>query len=216
MDSGEIRYLYKETRLNLESTSAASQITIRVPSHGGRNQRKVANDTTTEDETTFRTKNLAASSSIYHRKWHDAPRSFLWRLLDNGAILSIRAVDIYKRVQADDCCLVLNFHFQTPIKPGCVALADPEEHDALCVHILDQASQLYTLTLRPGFFRKRAAVDAKLSELAKVQSPAGLGFKHPHRMLAVSANLLLVTVNDGGIIRFDKTKSDDCELFVNF
>lgn len=211
MDSGEIQFLFKETRLNLEPPAPASVVTIRVPSKSasGRGQRRATHDASAEDETVFRLKNIAVASSIYHRKRHDAPRRFLWRVLDDGTLLSIRAVDVCKRDKAPDAPLVLNFNFAVPIQPGCVALADPEEHDALCVFILDQASQLYTFTLRPDLFRKRTAIDAGLSELGKVQSPAGLGFKSPHRMVAVTANTVLVTVSDGGLIRLDKTRGDD-------
>ncbi|KAF5008223.1 hypothetical protein FDECE_5498 [Fusarium decemcellulare] len=211
MDSGETQYLFKETRVNLDSTASSSVVTIRVPSNSihGRNHRKNGRDNSGEDETTFRLKNLATSSSIYHRQWHDTPRSFLWRILEDGTLLSIRAVDVCKKAQAPDAPLVLNFHFSVPIQPGCVAFSDPEEHDSLCVFVLDQAYQLYTFTLRPDLFRKRAAVDAGLSELGKVQAPAGLGFKHPHRMVAVTAETLLVTVNDGGMIRLDKNKSHE-------
>ncbi|PHH90928.1 hypothetical protein CDD83_2227 [Cordyceps sp. RAO-2017] len=213
MDSGETQYLFKETRLNLEPPSPASVVGIRVPSKAGgfRGQPGLlGHDSCPEDETTFRLKNLAAASSVYHRRWHDTPRSFLWRVLEEGRVLSIRAVDVCRRDnKAPDAPLVLNFNFTLPIQPGCVAFADPEEHDALCVFVLDQASQLYTFTLRPDLFRKRAAVDASLSELGKVQSPAGLSFKSPHRLVAVSANTVLATVNDGGMIRFDKTKTDD-------
>lgn len=218
MDSGETQYLFKETRLNLEPPAPASVVTIRVPSKAasGRGQRRLAHDLSAEDETTFRLKNLAVTSSVYHRKWHDTPRSFLWRVLDDGTLLSIRAVDICKKDKAPDAPLVLNFNFAVPIQQGCVAFADPEEHDALCVFVLDQASQLYTFTLRPDLFRKRTAIDAGLSELGKVQSPAGLGFKSPHRLIAVTANTLLATVNDGGMIRFDKTKTEDCRLSRHF
>lgn len=215
MDSGEIQYLFKETRLNLEPPSSASVVSIRVPSKNGsgRSHRRTANDSSsTEDETSFRLKNLAVASSIYHRLWHDTPRSFHWRVLEEGTVLSIRAADVCKKDKALDTPLVLNFIFATPIQSGCVAFADPEEHDALCVHVLDQSSQLYTFTLRPEFFRRRTAIDAVLSELCKVQSPAGLSFKSPHRLVAVSARTLLVTVSDGGMIRFDKTRSHDCEL----
>ncbi|EFY89787.1 hypothetical protein MAC_04219 [Metarhizium acridum CQMa 102] len=211
MDSGDIQYLFKETRLNLEPPAPASIVSIRVPSKNGngRSQRRITHESSSEDETTFRLKNLAINSSIYHRKWHDTPRSFLWRVLEDGAVLSIRAADVCKRDKTPDAPLVLNFNFGVPIQSGCVAFSDPEEHDALCVYVLDQSSQLYTFTLRPEFFRKRTAIDAVLSELCKVQSPAGLGFKSPHRLVAVTANTLLVTVSDGGMIRFDKTKHDD-------
>lgn len=213
MDSGDTQYLFKETRLNLEPPALSSVVSIRVPSNSsyGRGHRKLQRGDSIEEETIFKTKHLATASSIYHRTWHDSPRSFLWRILDDGTSLSIRAVDVCKKTQAADAPLILNFNFAVPIQPECVAFSDPEEHDALCVFVLDQAYQLYTFTLRPDLFRKRAAVDAGLSELCKVQSPAGLGFKHPHRMVAVTAETLLVTVNDGGIIRFDKSKSHECE-----
>ncbi|KYK55477.1 DNA repair protein RAD51 [Drechmeria coniospora] len=212
MDSSDIQYLFKEIRLNLEPPSPASVVTIRVPSKAAgssRGQRSLALDASVEDETTFKSKHLAGASSVYHRKWHDTPRSFLWRVLEDGTLLSIRAVDMCKKDKAPDAPLILNFHFQVPIQPGCVAFADPEEHDALCIFVLDEASQLYTFTVRPDLFRRRTAIDAGLSEVGKVQTPAGLGFKSAHRMVAVTANTLLVTVNDGGMIRFDKAKTDD-------
>lgn len=214
MDSGETQYLYKETRLNLEPPASSSIVAIRVPaaSHLGRSHQKAARDDSVEDETTFRLKNLATASSIYHRQWNHSPRSFLWRVLEEGTILSIRAVDVCKKAQAADAPLVLNFAFSVPIQPGCVAFSDPEEHDSLLVFVLDQANQLYQFTLRPEFFRKRSAIDTGLLDLAKVQSPAGLGFKHAHRMVAVSAETLLVTVNDGGMIRLDKNKDHHGEL----
>lgn len=217
MDPGETQYLFKETRLNLEPPSPSSVVTVRVPASNGPSKRKQPNGEANgvEDETTFRSRNLATASSIYHRKWHDSPRSFLWRVLDDGTTLSVRAVDVCRRDKATaDAPLVLNFSFSTPILPSCVALADPKEHDALCVFVLDQAHVLWTFTLRPDLFRKRTAVDAGLSEVAKRHSPTGLSFKHPHRMVAVSADVLLVTVNDGGMMRFDRTIPDDCEWKV--
>ncbi|KAH7223220.1 nucleoporin Nup120/160-domain-containing protein [Fusarium oxysporum] len=216
MDQGDTEYLFKETRVNLDPPTSSSVVTIRVPSNSiqSRNYRKPARENTAEDETTFRTKNLATASSVYHRTWHDTPRSFLWRVLEDGTLLSIRAVDVCKKTQATDSPLVLNFHFSVPIQPGCVTFSDPEEHDSLCVFVLDQAYQLYSFTLRPDLFRKRSAVDAGLSDLGKVQAPAGLGFKHPHRMIAVNAETLLITVNDGGMIRLDKNKAHEPSSLV--
>lgn len=213
MDTRDAQFLFKETRLNLEPTSSASVVNIRVPSGGanGRSQRKLAAEATFEDETTFRLKNLATASSVYHRKWHDSPRSFLWRVLEDGKVLSIRAIDVCKNDKTPDAPLILNLKFDATIQPGCVAFADPKEHDALAVHVLDTTSQLYTFTLRPDSFRKKAAVDAGLNGTAKVQAPTGLGFKQAHRMVAVSSELLIITSNDGGLIRFDKSGAHDRE-----
>lgn len=214
MDTGVSQFLFKETRLNLEPASPASVVGVRVPSNAShsRGHQRLVDDSPAEDETAFRLKNLSVASSVYHRKWHDSPRSFLWRVLGDGKVLNVRAVDICKKDKGPNAPLVLNFTFSVQIKPGCVAFADPEEHDALCVFVLDQSSQLFTFTLRPDLFRKRTAVDAGLMELGKVQSPAGLGFKTPHRLVAVNTSTLLATVSDGGIIRFDRTKGNNCEF----
>lgn len=211
MDSGDTQFLFKETRLNLEPPAPASIVTIRVPSTSAqaRSQRQRSADGASEEESAFKQKNLASSSAIYHRQFHHGPRSFLWRVLEDGTLLSIRAIDIARENKGLDATLILNFHFTVPIQPNCVAFADPQEHDALCVFVLDTSCHLYTFTLRPEFFRKRTAVDIGLADLAKVQAPAGLGFKYPHRMVAVSSNTLLVTVNDGGMIRFDRNHPDD-------
>lgn len=210
MDSSESQFLFKETRVNLEPPSHSSVVTVRVPAGRAPSRRKQTSDNDTEDETTFRTKNLATASSIYHRKHHDFPRSFLWRVLDDGTTLSIRTVDLCRKDKSTpDAPLVLNFSFATPLLPNCIALADPEEHDVLCVFVLDQAHVLWTFTLRPDLFRKKTAVDAGLSEVAKRHAPTGLSFKHPHRLEAVSANMLLVTVNDGGMMRFDRAHPDE-------
>ncbi|KOS20607.1 Nucleoporin nup120 [Escovopsis weberi] len=211
MDSGEIQYLFKETRLNLDPPSPSVVITVRVPpsSNGYYRSRSRIAAYDVEDETSFRSRNLASAASVYQRKWHDSPRRFLWRVLEDGMLLSVRAVDVCKRDKEADASLILNFQFNAPIQPGCIALSDPEEHDALCVNALDINCQLYTFTLRPDLFKRKSAVDAKLSEICKMQAPSGLSFKYPHRMVAVSSDILLVTVSDGGMIRFDRQKPED-------
>lgn len=210
MVQAETQYLFKETRLTLEPPSSSSVVTVRVPSSSSSRSfgRKQNGDTSVEDETTFRHRNLATASSIYHRKHHDSPRSFLWRILEDGTLLSIRSVDVCNKDANSEAPKILHFRFTTPIQPGCVTLADAEEHDSLSVFVLDQSYQLFTFTLRPDLFRKRTAVDASLPDIGKSFAPTGLGFKHPHRLVAVSTKTLLLTVNDGGIIRLDKNRTD--------
>lgn len=214
MDSGETQYFYKETRLNLEPPSSSLVVNVRLPGSNSRARRSIqASDSNSNDVSALESQYLASASSIYHRKWHDSPRSFLWRVLENGTVLSIRVADVYKKDKDSDSPLVLNFNFTTPVQPNCVVFADPQEHDALCVFVIDQSKHLWTFTLRPDLFRKRSAVDAGLSDLAKRHVPTGLSLKHPHRMVAVSTDILLITVNDGGMIRFDRTAPTDCECW---
>jgi nuclear pore complex protein Nup160 len=176
MDSSDAPYVLKETRLNLEPPASAFVVNIKVPSTSASNryQRQSVQKPADEDETAFRLKNLATASSIYRRQWHDTPRSFLWRVLDDGSVLSIRVVDVSRTKDAPESSLILNFRFPAPIQPGCVALADPQEHDALGVYVLDQVNQLYSFMLRPEFFRKKSSMDAVLTDFAKIYSPSWL------------------------------------------
>ncbi|KAI8251732.1 Nucleoporin NUP120 [Colletotrichum sp. SAR 10_98] len=216
MDSADTQYLYRETRLNLEAASTSSIVNIRVPSltsNGRAAIRRLTNGhsgkNVSEDEVAFRLKNLAAASSVYHRKWHDAPRSFLWRLLEDGLVLSLRVVDTCRQEKAADAPLTLNFRFSVPIQPSCIAFADPREHDALSMFVLDESSSLYTFTLRPDFFRKRSAIETGPGDACKAYQPKVFGLKHPHRMVAASPDQVVISLYDGGLVRLDKNKAQD-------
>lgn len=218
MDSINTQYLYKETRLNLDPTSASSIVNIKVPSpvDGRGASRKLTNgeNSVQQDENTFRLKYLATASSVFHRKWHESPRSFLWRLLENGTVLSIRAVDVVKREKGADAPLILNFRFTAPLQPSCIAFADPREHDALCIFVLDESSYLYSLTLRPDYFRKKSAIDAGPGEACKVYQPSVFTFKHPHRMIAATSDRVVLSLHDGGLVRLDRNKAQDGEWAI--
>ncbi|KAK3396546.1 nucleoporin Nup120/160-domain-containing protein [Sordaria brevicollis] len=215
MSARDFEILYKETRLNLEPSTSSSTVQIRV---GSKNQSSFRSTTSAsarainaaDDEKTYRIKNLATASSVYYRKHHVSPRGFHWRVLENDTVLSIRAADVCKpnhsnqHNDAPDAPLVLNLRFPSPIRTSCIGFSDPETLDALCVHVIDQSNQLHTITLRPDHFRKRQATEGGLGDLCKSYSPSGFGFKQPHRLVVVNHEHLIVTMHDGGILRFDK------------
>lgn len=206
------RIAYKETRVNLEPAFAASLVHIRLPSPPGarsRDRRLHGTDKHGDDERIYRSKNLATAAALYHRRHHRSPRSFLWRVLEDDYVLSLRAADICKEPNADDANLILHLRFPSPIRPSCVALADPPEHDVLSVFVLDQSNYLRTITLRPDHFRKRAAAENGLGDACKAHLAGSFSFKHPHRLVATSAYQVVVTFHDGGIIRFDRSKVHD-------
>ncbi|KAK3693872.1 nucleoporin Nup120/160-domain-containing protein [Podospora appendiculata] len=212
MTSRDFEILYKETRLNLEPTSPSSIVQIRVASQssfGRTNSTRIPNSAAADNEKGYRTRNLATASSIYYRKHHASPRGFHWRVLENDTVLSIRAADVCKQQNTADAPLILNLRFPAAIRTSCIGFSDPEDHDVLCVHVVDHANQLHTITLRPDHFRRRSATDSGLGDACKSYSPPGFGFKHPHRLVVISSEQLIITMHDGGILRFDRNRAHE-------
>ncbi|KAI0838956.1 nucleoporin Nup120/160-domain-containing protein [Hypoxylon sp. FL0890] len=199
-----VSYSYKETRLNLEPSSSSYIVDIELPTlTQGRGPRKSSRSAKAAAKNEVA---RATTSAIYYRKHHGFPKAFLWRILEDDTLFSIRTVDICKPKKASDANLILNFHFQNPIRPTCVALCDPSDHDALSVFILDTTDQLYSIFLRPDSFCKRSFVETGLGDSCKVSQPNAFrsNFKHPYRLLAINNDQLVATLSDGGHVLFDK------------
>lgn len=205
MASRDPLYLHKETRLNLEPSSPALVVDLKLSAGGSRGTKRPNGGD--EPDKLFRQKNCATASSIYHRQHHAEPKSFLWRILDGNTVLSIRCIDVCKTKKAPDASLVLNLRFSQPIRPSCVVLSDPRDHDALSVFVIDESNQLYTIVLKPEQFRKRSTTE--IADACRTQTIQALGFKAPHCMVAADDNLLVVTTHDGGIIRLDRNRTHD-------
>ena len=209
-------YAYKETRLNLDPATQGSTVTINLPTDGAstwpsRKTQKRPHDADipiAEDESAFRKKHLATAASIYHRQYHTTPRSFLWRILDDGNVLAIRAVDVCRQTNVADAILTLRLSFPSPITPGCVAFADPKEHDLLNVFAVTESRQLYTLGLRPDYFRKASSTDDNVRDWCKVSIPSSFTIGHPHRLVALSAHELLLSAPNGELQKLVKRPAD--------
>jgi nuclear pore complex protein Nup160 len=210
---------YKETRLNLDPTTQNSTISIRLPQHGAsisssKAQRRFETSETSiaEDENTFRQKNLATAASIYHRKHHKTPKSFLWRILEDGKVLSVRAVDISKQAGVAEANLTLRFYFASPIKPGCIAFSDSKEHDVLSAFVLTDDNNLYTLSLRPDHFRRPSSTEDNIGDWCKPYLSGQFGFKKAFRMVALGADEILLSYTNGELTRLARKSGGDGKL----
>ena len=207
---------YKETRLNLDPAVQGSTVAIRLPPHGAsRNVQKrsqVLDVPIAEDESAFRQKHLATSASIYHRVHHKSPRSFLWRILEEGKVLSIRVIDVSRQDKTADANLTLRLEFPSPIRPACIALSDSKEHDVLSVFVLTEAKHLYTLSLRPDFFRKSSSTEDNVGDWCKSYLSSQFAFKTPHRLAALAADQLLISQVDGQLLRLERKSGGDGKL----
>jgi nuclear pore complex protein Nup160 len=209
-------YGYKETRLNLDPASQGSTVTISLPAHGAstwptRKSQKRPHDAEipiAEDENAFRKRHLATAASIYHRKYHTTPSSFLWRILEDGKVLAIRAVDVCRQTNVADATLTLRLNFPSTITTGCVAFADSKEHDILSVFVVTESRQLYTLSLRPDYFRKASSTEDNVKDWCKISIPSSFTIGHPHRLVALSADELLVSSPNGELQKLVKRPAD--------
>jgi nuclear pore complex protein Nup160 len=209
-------YAHKETRLNLDPASQGSIVTISLPAHGAstwssKKSQKRSHSTdipVAEDENTFRKKHLATAASIYHRQHQRFPGAFLWRILEDGKVLSIRAVDVCKQTDTPDANLTLRLVFPSSITPHCIAFSDSQENDVLNVFAVTEARQLYTLNLRPDFFRKASSTDDNVGDWCKVAVPSSFAIGHPHRLVALSADELLISSPNGELQKLAKKSTD--------
>ncbi|RFU30006.1 hypothetical protein B7463_g6309, partial [Scytalidium lignicola] len=208
-------YSYKETRLNLDVATPGSTILIRIPPPGSTSSRipqkrsQLADPAVAEDETAFRQRYLATAASIYHRRYYKYPGSFLWRILEDDKLLSIRVVDVSKQRGTADANRTLRLAFPSPIKPGCIALSDSNEHDILSVFVLTESNHLYSLSLRPDFFWRHSSTENAIADWCKSYSSSAFGFKHPLRLVALSADELLFSLHDGGLLKLDRRPGAD-------
>lgn len=218
MTSTEVSYLYREARLNLEPAYPGSTVSIILPSHttstfGTRPQSKrtvITESYVDKDEDAFAKRHLASEGSLFFRRTHQYPRTFLWRILNNRRTLEIQSTDLGQdgnhKFEAN---LTLLLNFPSPIRPFGIALAEPEDRDAVVVFAITEAKELYTLSLHRDFFLKTAASEVEVSDWCKSSIPSPFTFRTPYRLVAPSVNQLLVSLDDGSILQLARRHKED-------
>jgi hypothetical protein len=202
--------LYKEARLNIEPAFPGSTIAFTLPASslttfGSRTaaKRSVVPETyTDQDEDAYTRRHLATEGSLYFRQHHAYPRSFLWRVLDNRKAIEIQSVDLdHNASERFEANLTLLLRFPSPLRPYCIAFAEPTDRDALTVFAITTANDLYVLTIPRDFFTNPAASEQEIDGWCKRTEPTLFSGRIPYRLCAVSVDELLVTLDDGAICR---------------
>lgn len=212
-------YAYKEVRVSSDPVDAASVRSIRLPNpHGSSrplSRRKSSRDgSRTIDENSFARAHLATSAAIYFRHSKKHPRSFLWRVLEEGTVLGLQCIDLNKSsATASDASQVLRLIFPSPIRPAGIAFADSDKHNCLYVFALTAANDLYTLTLPAHFFSQQSSADEHIDTWCKTFQPSSFSFRYPHRLVARNEAELLVSLHDGGLLRLTREADSNGEGF---
>jgi DNA repair protein RAD51/nuclear pore complex protein Nup160 len=222
MASTEVSYLYKEARLNLEPAFPGSTLHFTLPSSttstfGARTptKRTIVHDKYIDkDEDAFARSYLASEASIYFRKKHQYPRSFLWRILDDRKVLEIQSIDFDQDYDhQSEAHLTLQLQFPSPIRPFGIAFDEPDDRDALTVFVVTQSKELYTLNLLRDFFIREKSTEGDIEDWCKIFSPASFRIRDPYRLVAVSDRDLFVSMQDGGIQRLTRKHGDDGSIW---
>lgn len=210
--------LYKEARLNIEPAFPGSTILFNLPAEGTSTfgSRTVAKRTILteqfqyQDDDAFAKRHLASDGSMFFRRHHEYPRSFLWRVLDGRKTLEIQSVDLDQDVNHKyEANLTLLLRFASPIRPFCVAFAEPEDRDALTLFAITTTNELYTMTLHRDFFMRPAASEQDISGWCRVSKLTQLVLRAPYRLVAPNSNELLITLDNGGILYATRTAQDE-------
>ncbi len=208
--------LHKEARVDLEPVTPGSVVQIQIPSTSAftvrpRQQRRILKDTVGySDEESFVKCCIATGGSLYFSKTTRHPRSFLWRVLQEGKVLELRSVDLSKRSdETREASIILQLCFPAGLKHGGVALADSGDQDVLNVFALTRGSELYTITLGKEFFCHTAASEEDVSRWCKASKPATFSISTPHSLVASSTRQLIISLSDGRMLLLTRKKDDD-------
>jgi nuclear pore complex protein Nup160 len=215
---------YKETKVDVRPVEASAVVDIQIPTQENA-QRQVRlslssvtahdDNISIKDDEDFAKRYLATQGSVYFRQRRIYPRTFLWRVVNEDKVLEIQSTDVSKSaLDHNEANLVLRLDFQEAILPSGVALADTAEHDVLNVFVLTSSKRLYTLAIRPEFFRRVSSIDANIQEWCKSFSPSPLSFTQPHRLHACSPKELFLALDNGALLRLTRRTGDDGETKI--
>ncbi|KAM3415330.1 hypothetical protein BST61_g8859 [Cercospora zeina] len=203
--------LYEETRLSITPPSPTTLLNIQVGDskslvHTGASRKRAFGEISSLDEESYARAHLATAGSVFFRPKSRAPRSFLWRVLNERHTLELQCVDLVEDKRHRGSHSWITFHISLPraIVPDGVALADGGAKDALVVFVVT-SDGLYTVTLKRDLLaREFVPADFDGSSVTK-HFP--LGHK-AYRLTAVSSLELLVSLEDGGFLRLQRQPNE--------
>ena len=163
------------------------------------------------DEESYASKQFAQEGTVFFRSKSRTPRSFLWRVVEDRKVVEVQCVDLVRSTGTEGNSRQLCFRLDLGrgIVRKCVALADPEEADALDIFVLTTGGELVTFTLKKDLLgRETAPSDVDPTRCFRVYSSPSLQFRHAYRMVAVSSLEILISLHDGGLMRLQRQPNE--------
>ncbi|KAF2857837.1 hypothetical protein K470DRAFT_198959, partial [Piedraia hortae CBS 480.64] len=161
------------------------------------------------DEDGYARARLGSNGGVFFRAADRTPRSFAWRVLEDGKVLELQPVDLMVHKKPDGRRLTFRIDFGQTILNDGVAFADPEAHDALEVFVLTAKREVCTVTLRKDVLT-RTSVPADFNSQSCVKRFGGsfLSMRQPFRFRAASNVELMASSADGGLVLMHRDRNE--------
>lgn len=209
--------LYQETRISPTPCSPSSILHINASGNASTavGRKRAFDEIAGLDEESYARKHLATEGSIFFRAADRAPRSFLWRVLNDRQLLEVQCVDLVlssSTTGASDSWLTFHITLPAPVIPGGVVLADATEKDALELFVVTSVggkSELYTITLRRDLLLKETVpADFDGKACVRAFTPSRFNYSKPYRIVATSNLELFISLADGGLVRLKRAANE--------
>lgn len=209
--------LYQETRLSPTPCTPSNVLHINAVGTASTavGRKRAFDEISGLDEESYARKHLATEGSVFFRAADRAPRSFLWRVLNERQAVEVQCVDLVQSGSAkgaSDSWLTFHIAFPAPIIPGGVVLADATEKDALELFVVTSVgskSELYTITIRRDLLlRETVPTEFDSKTCVRAFTPSRFNYSKPYRIIATSNLELFVSLHDGGLVRLRRAANE--------
>ncbi|KIW82701.1 hypothetical protein Z517_05728 [Fonsecaea pedrosoi CBS 271.37] len=210
--------LYTETAFQVTSATPDSVIRLQVPRKNGSFEKPKSASTRSEntrawskDQHSYASHILASQGSIYFRASKTYPRSFYWKVVNNGRVLLVQCAD-FARSEGDvnEAYFTVRFEFQDPIIPRGVTFADLESLDEISAFVCTDKNEIFNLRLPTSAFRDpRILQSENLTQWCQPLESSALGIDTVYRIHAHTPLVVVISFASGRLQRLKRRSVQD-------
>lgn len=191
-------YLQKALELKLPIPDVDSAILQSLGSH--------SNNRSDDDvESSYYLEHVATngSISISSNSSHISYRSISWRALYKNRVIELEPIDLNMKNSARRKVRLIS---SLDIRTNCITIIEDPKDDTVCIDFLVEQGFLYTVVLPLKIFIDDTVRlnDHNASQWRSIKAPFSFDIKKPHIMKAVSPSILIVALQDGGLIKLER------------
>lgn len=221
-------HAFKETRLNISGANLETTcVNVKVPPPADDYRRILPNfkshsstsrigERITDAEDIYYTDCVATAGSSFFRENmsnNAQPRSFVWRVLRKGQVIELDPVDFSatKKQQFRK----IRIHCPVKIHDNCITISEDLTMDKLVIDFITESSYLYTLSFSFSEFVVdthggsisdlcHTLTEENFANWRSIKYPYSFDVKKPHLLYAISANELVASTVDGGLVKMER------------